>query len=667
MYISRTAEVIFKLAVKATAVSLFDNLNGMTIKGISEREKVSEKQLHLWKNKLKEEGIKLFSHFTPGRKKKEFSSFREDEKLLIYETINRLLISEKKAEGKKRDFSPIVKEEILSARERLKQEFGLSYERFSELISIDSGSIRLWSRKVKKEGIEGLKHKLSAPKRRPKKLADQIIREIIRYGEKWRRKHRRIRITEFSIFFRYKYRKLLKKFGKANLSDKVIVRYLKEANLYYEKEEKPKGKRGNFRYYFSGAQGLIDTTVIFFLGVKMKIVAVMDAFSRTIFHQECFLRETSEKIIKCLNTSLKKANTLKLKIFSIISDHGKPYKSKRVKEFLKGKGVFRIFSAAYWPEGKAPIERYFSTLKGTFSSKGKVVYLLFKGIFLLIKEKIVQGLFNLILLGFTAQYNKTVQKGIDGKSPADRVIQQSNSKLQKATENILRDEERDTLLKNELIDSLYQEFGLNGEKTKVRKYLSKFKKETIKEAADALRRKLVVAELGSENRWRYLSKVAYVIEKKKKEEEFLKVQQTIQRERQKMKEQQEIEKIKEEKLWKERHPEEALEKAVEWYVVFLGSDIGRRYYEKEVIRLIEKILLRHSFFTYKKKIEKICERIKKKEMLPEMLKNKICTNSKVPTSLETEQAKERIITLINRHNFLRNQSIPEIQNLKRYE
>jgi transposase len=636
----------------------------------------------LWKNKLKDQGPKIFFHLTPGRRKKEFSSFPEDEKLLIYETINRLLIEEKKTEKKRWQFSSTMKEELLIERERLKQEVGLSYERFSELVCLGSGSLRLWSRKVKKEGIEGLKNKSSAPKRRPKKLADQIIREIIRYGERWKRKQRKIRITEFSIFFRYKYRRLLMKFGKSNLSDKVIARYLKEAGLYPEKEERPKGlsrrecprgKRGNFRYYFPGAQSLIDTTVIFFLGVKMKLVAVMDGFSRIVFHQEGFLRETSEKIIRCLNTSLKKAETLKLKVFSIISDHGKPYKSKRVKEFLKGNGVFRIFSAAYWPEGKAPLERYFRTLKETLSEKGKVVYLIPKGIFLLlvlnivngIKKKVAQGLFNLVLLGFTAQYNKTVQKGIDGKSPADRVIQQTSYQLQRATEKVLRDEERDTLLKNELIDSLYQEFGLNGEKTKVKEYLSRFRKETIKTAAEALRRKLVVAELAPQNRWWYLSKVAYIMEKKKREEEYLKAQQTIQREKQKMKEQQEIERIKEEKLWNERHPESALEKAVEWYVVLFGSDICRRYYEKEVIRLIEKILLRHSLFTSGKKIEKICERIKKKEMLTEVLKNKIEPNSKVPTSLEIEQAKEKIITLIKQHNFLEKQNIPAIQNLRR--
>jgi len=243
MYIRRTPEEIFNVAVLAVGLPLFDNLECRTIKEIAERASVSRKQLHLWKKRLKEEGPKLFSHLTPGRKKIEISSFPESEGLLIYETINHLLVSEKKAEGKNRMFSPIMKEKILSERRKLKDEFGFSYERFSELLGVSSTSIRLWSRKVKKEGIEGLKNKSTAPKRRPSKLPGEIIREIMRNGERWKRRHRKIRITEFSIFFRFKYRKLLKKFGKSNLSDKVIARYLKEANLYQEKKRKAKREK----------------------------------------------------------------------------------------------------------------------------------------------------------------------------------------------------------------------------------------------------------------------------------------------------------------------------------------------------------------------------------------------------------------------------------------
>ncbi len=81
----------------------------------------------------------------------------------------------------------------VAERERLKQEFALTYETFSKLLGLDSGSLRLWARKLQKEG-----------------------------------------------------------------------------------------KRGAFRYYFLGAQSLIDTSLVFFLGVRMYLIAVMDVFSSAL-------------------------------------------------------------------------------------------------------------------------------------------------------------------------------------------------------------------------------------------------------------------------------------------------------------------------------------------------------------------------------------------------
>ena len=662
MFISRTSDEIFSLAVSAVAVSLFDNFKCRTIKEIAEKASVSEKTLHSWKNRLKEEGPRIFSNLTPGRRKKEFSSLPVHENLLIYETINHLLISEKKAEGKNRKFSPAVKEKILAERERLKGEFALTYETFSKLLGLDSGSLRLWSRKLKKEGVKGLKNKSRAPRRRPKKLAAEIIREITSYGERWKRRYRRIKITEFAWTFRIRYHRFLRRFGKTNLTDKVIARYIKEAGLYQEREERPKGKRGAFRYYFPGAQSLIDTSLVFFLGVRMSLVAVMDAFSRNIFHQEAFLREKAEKIITVLKVSLKKARESGLEVLSLLSDHGRPYKSRGVREYLKGKGICRNFSPPYWPEGKAPIERYFRTLKEKLSNKRKLLCLLIKGIFLWIKEHVARGLLNLILLGSAAAHSRTKNSGIDGKSPKERLTTGASYALQEATRKVLKEEERKSVLKGELIDSLYQEFGLPGKKAKIKKYLSRYRKESIKEASEALRRKLAVKDLAAANRWYYLSKVVYNIEGEKKQEEFRKAQQTIQREKLKVREEEERKRIEQEKHWYETHPEESLEKAVEWYLVFHKYKFS--HYQKEVIRLTEKILKRHSILTAGLRIENLCQRIMAKEDLLSIKDEMKELNLKSPSPSEMKEAKERLVSLIQENYFKQKQSIPSLQNLR---
>ena len=453
MYINRTAEEISKLANFAASIQykIFDNCIEKTIKEIAEEFSVSEKALHHWKNLLIEESIKLFSSRKPGRKKKELSSLKECEKLLVYETVNHLLVDEKKYEGKNRKFSPEVKEKILKERRRLKEKYSLPYEVFSRLLGLDSGSIRLWSRKVKNEGREGLKEHSRAPKRMPKKLPQELIDKIVGYGSWWKLSHRRkIKLTEFGASFRWKYWKLLARYGRTNLSDKTIVRYLKEADLYWIKEEKPKGKRGNFRYYFSGAQLLIDTTVIKFGKIKVKLISVMDALSRKIFHQEAFLSEKAEKVTKCIRGSLREAGRLGLNVLSLLSDHGRAYKARRVWEYLKGEGIYRIFSPPYRPQGKAPLERYFRTVKEGLLSRWEVLILLIKGLSIWVKKRIVLVCLNLVLIGFNGKYERTPNPYIDGKSPEERIKGCISSDFQSAVKKVFEAEEEKSQLKSEL-------------------------------------------------------------------------------------------------------------------------------------------------------------------------------------------------------------------------
>ena len=396
----------------------------------------------------------------------------------------------------------------------------------------------------------------------------------------------------------------------------------------------------------------------------MSLVAVMDAFSRTIFHQEAFLREKAKKIIGVIKNSLKKARESGLNVLSLLSDHGRSYKSRRVKQYLKGEGICRNFSPPYWPEGKAPIERYFRTLKESLSSKGKVLFLLIKGIFIWVKEHVARGLLNLILLGSAATHSRTLNPGIDGKSPNERILGKASSQLQEATKKVLKEEERKSVLKGELIDSLYQEFGLSGKKAKVKRYLSRYRKESLEEAAEALRRKLAVKDLASANRWHYLSKVVYNIEEERKEEEFRRAQEIIRKEKLKAKEQEENKKIEDEKLWYEAHPEEALERAVEWYLALYDYEISRASYQKQVIRLTEKILKRHSLLTAGIRAEKLCQRIAAKESLITIKDKMKELNLKSPSSSKMEEAKEKLITLIKENFSQQKQSIPSLQNLR---
>lgn len=659
MYISRRAEDIFKLATLAVANKFFENLITVTVKEIAEQFSASESQVHFWKNLLLREGPKIFLSLKPGRKKKDFSSYNETDKLLVYETINNLLKEGQEQGGKNRKFWPEVKKKIILERDRLKEGYSLKYEDFAGLIGIDSGILRLWARKLKQGGVEGLKDKSRAPKERPSKLADWLIKEIVIYGSWWKKRYRRIKLTDFGIHFRWKYQRVLKACGKSNLSNKAIARYLKESGLYKEKEERPEGKRGAFKYYFPGAQILGDTVTLRFWGIKAKVIGALDALSKDIFHQEAFLRENALNVIKSIKCSLDKAKRLGLRIISFTSDHGKPYKAKSVGEYLKDKGIFRIFAAPYWPQGKAAIERYFRTLKEALSNRRETLILFIRGIFIWIKKRVVIGCLNFILTGFNAKYEN--KKGIDGKSPRERLNKSVTQEYEKAAQEILKARGERTELKIELIRGICKEFGFRME---VKNYLGRYPESFLKEGQEALRRKLAIMDLEVENRWFYLTKVVKNLEEKKREEKLAQAKRTVYLEETKAKFIEERQKVEEERRWYENHPEEALNEAIEWQLALYGDRFAMRLYGGRIAERLKKVVMNHSSLTSDVRVNKICEKIQRKERLES---DKIRKEGySLPSEDKLNEAKENVIALIRRSYLQFKDEIPVFQGLRTF-
>ena len=377
MYVARDPRRCLEIAAKVVAAPLFfDNLivpAKAGIKQIAQEEGISEKTVYYWKKILLEKGTLLYAELHPGRHSSRegenelMLSKEEIEKLIEELRISRLVIKllvwimGEELQPYRR-FSASTKLRILEEQDSMKKLCGITYTRFSLLTGIDERTLRFWRNRYNPdEGVKSLESLSTAPKENAMKLKVEITREIIQFGNWWQRKRGRIKITEFSKAFRKRYFKLLVSHGRVHLDDKTIARYLKEVKLYGLKKEKRQAKRGSFRYYFPGAQVLIDTCQVYFLGIQGYVISVMEAFSREILYQTAFLRETKEAVIKSLAASLKEAKHRGIKIISAVMDHGKPYKARETERFLREGGILRIFSPPYWPQGKAALERYFET------------------------------------------------------------------------------------------------------------------------------------------------------------------------------------------------------------------------------------------------------------------------------------------------------------------
>jgi hypothetical protein len=81
---------------------------------------------------------------------------------------------------------------------------------------------------------------------------------------------------------------------------------------------------------------MIDTCHLKLFGVRLYLITLLDAYSRSILSQGIFLREISSNVKKVIKKGLSRYPSLK----SILSDWGRPYRAREVKRYLDEKGCY---------------------------------------------------------------------------------------------------------------------------------------------------------------------------------------------------------------------------------------------------------------------------------------------------------------------------------------
>lgn len=648
MYKSRPPEQMLSLACFAVARKCFGDLDRATVRQVAAEAGASEKQVHWWKDVLLEKGPAIFAALKPGRRKEGLSCAPPEEKPLVYETVNRLLL-ERVEPGLENGASKTeLKRKMLAERQRLKADGSVTYEEFAQAVGVSARTLARWDRHREKEGDAGLADRSRAPKRRPTTLPKEVIEAIKARGASWRWSRPR-KLTEFARLFRKDYGKLLSKYGKMNLSDKTIAKYLREDGLCAPKAENPPVRRGAYRYYFPGAQLLVDTTNFTFLGVKTKVISVMDAFSRVILYERAYLRETAGNVRSVLGTALAKAGSMGLKTLSVLSDHGRAYKAGAVREQAEGQGLLRIFAPPYRPQGKAPLERYFGKVKAALSGRWQALVFFMTGLLLAVKGSIAVVCLNLALCGFSRRYHQAPNHYIDGKSPAQRLGAAATGACEarvRAARTVLEDQAENSTLKGEIIDALCREFGWTMPRRKVHAYLERFRKESIDRAAEALRRKQVVAELDNTASWFYLSKVADNVERQLKEKNLEYARIALEQQAREAKERERRTAAQAQRRWDAQHPEQALEEAVEWRLVNWDNNLAFIVYDRLIREHLTTILMRHSRMTAGMRVGKLCQAIQSKNCLTHAAV--IASGRRLPVGADLAQARNDIADLLRK-------------------
>jgi len=478
--------------------------------------------------------------------------------------------------------SSSIKERLIVAREELKESNGISCERFSQLVGISSRQLRRWAKRYQPEiGQKSLENKSRRPKRSPRETPCSIKEVLI---SDWRGG----KITRFCRDFNRRYRRLLNREGIRTLSRKSITKILKREGLYHPSSElRPKRKRGVFHYLAPLAQGMIDTCHLKLFGVRLYLITLLDAYSRSILSQGIFLREISSNVKKVIKKGLSRYPSLK----SILSDWGRPYRAREVKRYLDEKGVLHIFAAPFRPQSKGVIERYFRSFKEYLKEtllglEGRILT------FSPLLRKVLALVFGIgILWYFSRSYNGGIQPGIDLKSPKARIKEKVSLSDPEIFKELNRLAERH-LPKGELISELKEYFDFKESVTKMNRALSRHSLEAIKES----RRRLEVirakeGNLGPRVNFGYFLGILRNVDKEIK----IRKRDEKAREREAMRALKEINKAMAEwetsRKYQEEHPEEVICASISNYLLCLraNSRFGRGHLKRRITADMERI------------------------------------------------------------------------------
>ncbi|MCK4308314.1 hypothetical protein KAW50_08825, partial [candidate division WOR-3 bacterium] len=101
---------------------------------------------------------------------------------------------------------------------------------------------------------------------------------------------------------------------------------------------------------------------------------------------------------------------------------------------------------------------------------------------------------------------------------------------------------------------------------------------------------------------------------------------------------------------------------VEWQLALWGNKFAIARYEKMIANTLKKVLMQHSIFTAKLKVDKICKRIQEKDKLES--KKVIESKLSLPDGDKLKEAKKKIVSLIRETYSGYKEEIPSFQGLR---
>jgi transposase InsO family protein len=245
-----------------------------------------------------------------------------------------------------------------------------------------------WVGRRIKEGIEGLKNKLRAPKNVWNKTEVETENVIVQIKALYPQ------LTPWDIWIDTK--------DEIKKCEKTIYNILKRNGFYDNPKEKKKCRR--YQYKSKNELWHIDITEFRIKGHgKFYIIAIIDDCSRFIVGFGIFRRKTADNVLEVFKKAVERHG----KPIAILSDNGKQFLSKVYKEYCDRQEIKRRRTKPHNPKCNGKIERWFKDLKKYLKSR-----------WFNTGKEFVEAVY-----GFVEWYNKRPKKVLNTKSPNEFFFQ----------------------------------------------------------------------------------------------------------------------------------------------------------------------------------------------------------------------------------------------------
>jgi hypothetical protein len=331
------------------------------------------------------------------------------------------------------------------------------------------------------------------------------------------------------------------------------------------------------------ALALMDTSDLTCFGFPFKLIPFMEAHSRSIFAHQLCDRETAERVEQVLTEGAARTGG----VLGLRVDRGAPYLAQLTVAAAGEQGIDMRVARARTATDKATLERFFLTLKGALSDVFSCLDLHAAGPGdLLWRQNLARTIASAVIAGYLRWgYPFIPQPHIDGRCPAERLGDGAPVDADTIRQILARRAQHHEHART-VAGELHEHYGFRWSMKRWLRAVRGYRAEDLREAARRFDRILLQTCFTCDPRRnpRYLLAIIRTVAEQRR------AQQRSERSEQRRREKEETHRraVLDEQHWRDRHPEQAAWRAVQFAAgVFANGGFGLRVTQTWLDRALE--------------------------------------------------------------------------------